>query len=117
MLYTSGTTGLPKGIAREPASPAQVQATLAMGRLALGIEHGFFSFNCGCCRCEGREAGSSAVDPDSDSTCGTPRRRDSTTPVARDPKGRVFSLRSDRYQIARQHSRAYRARPDRRRSR
>jgi len=40
MLYTSGTTGLPKGIARAVASPAQVQATLEMGRLALGIEPG-----------------------------------------------------------------------------
>ena len=40
MLYTSGTTGLPKGIARAPATPAQVQATLTTGRLALGIEPG-----------------------------------------------------------------------------
>ena len=40
MLYTSGTTGLPKGIARAPATPAQVQATLDSGRLALGIEPG-----------------------------------------------------------------------------
>ena len=31
MLYTSGTTGLPKGIERAPASPAQVQATLQSG--------------------------------------------------------------------------------------
>ena len=38
MLYTSGTTGLPKGIARAPATPAQVQATLESGRLALGVE-------------------------------------------------------------------------------
>jgi len=40
MLYTSGTTGLPKGIARDAASPEQVQATLQMGRAALGIEPG-----------------------------------------------------------------------------
>jgi len=40
MLYTSGTTGLPKGIAREPATPEQTQATLAMGRAALGVEPG-----------------------------------------------------------------------------
>ena len=40
MLYTSGTTGLPKGIARDVASPDQVQATLATARLALGIEPG-----------------------------------------------------------------------------
>jgi long-chain acyl-CoA synthetase len=40
MLYTSGTTGLPKGIARAPATPEQVQASLAAGRLALGIEPG-----------------------------------------------------------------------------
>ena len=40
MLYTSGTTGLPKGITRAPATPEQVQATLASGRLALGIGPG-----------------------------------------------------------------------------
>ena len=40
MLYTSGTTGLPKGIARAPATPEQVQATLESGRLALGIAPG-----------------------------------------------------------------------------
>ncbi len=40
MLYTSGTTGLPKGIERDPASPEQIQATLQMGRVALGIEPG-----------------------------------------------------------------------------
>ena len=40
MLYTSGTTGLPKGIARAPATPEQVQATLDSGRLALGIAPG-----------------------------------------------------------------------------
>jgi len=40
MLYTSGTTGLPKGISRSPATPEQIQATLAMGRVALGIEPG-----------------------------------------------------------------------------
>jgi long-chain acyl-CoA synthetase len=40
MLYTSGTTGLPKGIARAPATPDQVQGSLAMGRIALGIAPG-----------------------------------------------------------------------------
>ena len=40
MLYTSGTTGLPKGIARDVASPEQVQATLQMCAIALGIEAG-----------------------------------------------------------------------------
>ena len=40
MLYTSGTTGLPKGIARAPATPEQVQGSLATGRIALGIEPG-----------------------------------------------------------------------------
>jgi long-chain acyl-CoA synthetase len=40
MLYTSGTTGLPKGIQRNPASPEQVQATVQMSRIALGAEPG-----------------------------------------------------------------------------
>ena len=40
MLYTSGTTGLPKGIARDAATPAQIQATLAMSRVVLGVELG-----------------------------------------------------------------------------
>jgi len=37
MLYTSGTTGLPKGIRREAATPEQLQLALAMCRTALGI--------------------------------------------------------------------------------
>ncbi len=40
MLYTSGTTGLPKGIERAPATPEQVQATLKVAGAALGIEPG-----------------------------------------------------------------------------
>ena len=40
MLYTSGTTGLPKGILRAPATPAQIEAGFAMGRTALGIAPG-----------------------------------------------------------------------------
>ena len=38
MLYTSGTTGLPKGIARDAATPEQVQATLQISRVVLGVE-------------------------------------------------------------------------------
>ena len=40
MLYTSGTSGVPKGILREPATPEQIQTSLQMGRIALGIEPG-----------------------------------------------------------------------------
>jgi len=36
MFYTSGTTGRPKGIARQPMSPAQVAAATALRRLAYG---------------------------------------------------------------------------------
>jgi long-chain acyl-CoA synthetase len=40
MVYTSGTTGLPKGIRREPPTPQQVTDLMAVTRLALGIEPG-----------------------------------------------------------------------------
>jgi len=38
MFYTSGTTGRPKGIVREPMTPAQAEASVAMRRAAYGIE-------------------------------------------------------------------------------
>jgi len=44
MLYTSGTTGQPKGIQRDAASPEQVQATLQMSRIGLGVEPGMSAF-------------------------------------------------------------------------
>ncbi|MFO1327960.1 MAG: AMP-binding protein [Rubrivivax sp.] len=40
MFYTSGTTGRPKGILRQPMTPAQAQASLALRGLAYGIEPG-----------------------------------------------------------------------------
>ena len=40
MLYTSGTTGLPKGIRRNAATPEQAQLAIEMCRTALGIEPG-----------------------------------------------------------------------------
>jgi long-chain acyl-CoA synthetase len=40
MFYTSGTTGMPKGILRAVPSPEQVQAMQQMNRIALGIEPG-----------------------------------------------------------------------------
>ena len=40
MVYTSGTTGLPKGIRREPPTPKQVADLMAVTRLALGVEPG-----------------------------------------------------------------------------
>ena len=40
MLYTSGTTGLAKGVRRQPASPQQAQAVTQSTRIALGIEEG-----------------------------------------------------------------------------
>ena len=40
MVYTSGTTGLPKGIRREPPTPRQVADLMAVTRLALGVEPG-----------------------------------------------------------------------------
>lgn len=40
MFYTSGTTGRPKGIVRDPMTPAQAQASLALRGLAYGIEPG-----------------------------------------------------------------------------
>jgi long-chain acyl-CoA synthetase len=38
MFYTSGTTGQPKGIVRQPMSPAQAQAATAMCHMAYGVE-------------------------------------------------------------------------------
>jgi long-chain acyl-CoA synthetase len=40
MLYTSGTTGRPKGIRRQPATPEQAAANLAVQRLTLGVSPG-----------------------------------------------------------------------------
>lgn len=40
VFYTSGTTGMPKGILRAVPSPEQVQAMQEMNRIALGIEPG-----------------------------------------------------------------------------
>ncbi len=40
MVYTSGTTGLPKGIRRDPATPAQVALLADRSRTVLGIEPG-----------------------------------------------------------------------------
>ncbi len=40
MFYTSGTTGRPKGIVRQPMTPAQTQASAAMRRLAYGVQPG-----------------------------------------------------------------------------
>jgi long-chain acyl-CoA synthetase len=40
MFYTSGTTGRPKGIVREPMTPAQQVAAVSLRRLAYGIEPG-----------------------------------------------------------------------------
>jgi long-chain acyl-CoA synthetase len=40
MVYTSGTTGLPKGIRREPATPEQLALIAARSRTVLGIEAG-----------------------------------------------------------------------------
>jgi long-chain acyl-CoA synthetase len=40
MLYTSGTTGRPKGIRRHPATPQQVQRSVEKSRLCYGIEPG-----------------------------------------------------------------------------
>jgi long-chain acyl-CoA synthetase len=40
MFYTSGTTGRPKGIRREPASPAQQAAMLQVRQLTMGIGGG-----------------------------------------------------------------------------
>ncbi len=40
MLYTSGTTGRPKGIRRAPSTPEQVVTSLARSRLAYGLEPG-----------------------------------------------------------------------------
>jgi len=40
MVYTSGTTGLPKGIRREPATPEQLALIAERSRQVLGIEAG-----------------------------------------------------------------------------
>ena len=40
MVYTSGTTGLPKGIRREPATPEQVALMAERSRIVLGIAPG-----------------------------------------------------------------------------
>jgi long-chain acyl-CoA synthetase len=40
MVYTSGTTGLPKGIRRAPASAEQLQRLAETARIAIGIEPG-----------------------------------------------------------------------------
>jgi long-chain acyl-CoA synthetase len=39
-VYTSGTTGLPKGIRREPATPEQLALLAERSRVALGVEPG-----------------------------------------------------------------------------
>lgn len=38
MFYTSGTTGRPKGIVRQPMTPSQAQAATAMRHMAYGVE-------------------------------------------------------------------------------
>jgi long-chain acyl-CoA synthetase len=38
MFYTSGTTGRPKGIVRQPMTPAQAEAATAMRHMAYGVE-------------------------------------------------------------------------------
>jgi long-chain acyl-CoA synthetase len=38
MFYTSGTTGRPKGIVRQPMTPAQAEASRAMRHTAYGVE-------------------------------------------------------------------------------
>src|SRR5204863_5615484 len=43
MSYTSGTTGRPKGVRRQPPTPGQVEAARELYRLALGIEPGMRS--------------------------------------------------------------------------
>ena len=40
MVYTSGTTGLPKGIRRSAATPEQIQRLFEAARIAIGIEPG-----------------------------------------------------------------------------
>jgi len=40
MPYSSGTTGRPKGIRREPPSPEQLAATASTARIVLGVEPG-----------------------------------------------------------------------------
>ncbi len=40
MVYTSGTTGLPKGIRREPATPEQLALLAERSRVALGVAPG-----------------------------------------------------------------------------
>ena len=40
MVYTSGTTGLAKGIRRDPPTPEQVQRLAEAARIAIGIEPG-----------------------------------------------------------------------------
>jgi len=40
MVYTSGTTGLPKGIRRSPPSPEQVEQVAQSARIVCGIETG-----------------------------------------------------------------------------
>ena len=40
MVYTSGTTGLPKGIRREPATPEQLALLAERSQVALGVEPG-----------------------------------------------------------------------------
>jgi long-chain acyl-CoA synthetase len=46
MFYTSGTTGQPKGIVRQPFTPQQAAANLAMRRIAYGSEPGMRALFC-----------------------------------------------------------------------
>jgi long-chain acyl-CoA synthetase len=44
--YTSGTTGLPKGVRRQPPTPAQVKEIAEISAVALGMESGMRALMC-----------------------------------------------------------------------
>ena len=49
IMYTSGTTGRPKGVVKQPLKPDQVEMAAKLGANTFGPRHGMVSLLCGPC--------------------------------------------------------------------